>query len=156
LQNRFLADIQDELAGRDAAIVSITTDPRRDDEPALRQYAREIGAGRDWYFLRGDFDYVRKVGSEFLGLPVEGEHHSSLIAVVDRWGNVRARVDWQQEGSKEFLLGLVDRLNREQVPVIPEVVVRYPAPEPAPAEPEPNEDAISEDGGAEEPGGKSP
>ncbi len=115
-QNRFLADLQAEIAGRQAALVSITTDPGHDLPNILRPYARNLGAGDHWTFLTGELNYIRRVGSEFLGIAAEGEHHSTLLVVVDRWGDVRGRVDWQQEGSREFLLDLIDRLNRETIP----------------------------------------
>ncbi len=110
-QNRFLAGIQADLTGRNVAIVSITTDPQNDDPATLRQYARGLGAGDDWHFLTGDLDYIRKVGSEFLGIASEGEHHSTMLVVIDRWGQPRGRIDWQAEGARKVLLELIDRLN---------------------------------------------
>lgn len=121
-QNRYLAELQADLAARNVALVSITTDPQHDDPAVLRQYARSLTAGDHWHFLTGDPTYIRRAGSEFLGIAADGEHHSSMLAVIDRWGQVRARVDWQAEGSREFLLQLVDRLNAEQQPEFTEQV----------------------------------
>ncbi len=115
-QNRYLAEIQADIAGRQASLVSITSDPQNDDSATLRQYARSLGAGDHWRFLTGDLDYIRRVGSEYLGIAAEGEHHSSMLVVVDRWGNVRGKIDWQVAGSREFLLNLIDALNQEKMP----------------------------------------
>ena len=116
-QNAWLAKIQPELAGRKVKTVSITTDPDYDQPEILRPYARDLNATDDeWLFLTGDDNYIQRIGSEFLGIPVHGEHHSSLLAVVDRWGNVRGHMDWQAENGKEKLLNLVDQLNQETQP----------------------------------------
>lgn len=115
-QNRFLADIQSDVLARKSSIVSITVDPDTDTPPVLRQYARELGAGSNWHFLTGGRDYIRRVSSEFLGIAGEGEHHSSLMVVIDRWGQVRARIDWQKDGAQETIASLLDELNQEDRP----------------------------------------
>lgn len=125
-QNAFLAGLQGEIAGRDAWLISITTDPETDDPTTLRQYARSLGAGDHWKFLTGDLTYIRRVGSEMLGIAAEGEHHSSRLVVIDRWGNVRARVDWQAEGSTGYLTDLIDRLDRESQPIADPQVETWP------------------------------
>ncbi|MGI9517136.1 MAG: SCO family protein [Pirellulaceae bacterium] len=122
-QNAFLAKLQPDIVGRDAQLVSITTDPEFDQPAVLRQYARDLTAGEDWIFLTGDEQYIQRVGSEFLGIPVHGEHHSTLLVVVDRWGNVRGRLNWQVEGQREALLQLVDQLNKETVPPADPIVM---------------------------------
>lgn len=122
-QNKFLADLQAEISGRNADLVSITTDPQNDDPAALRQYSKSIGAGSAWQFLTGDLTYIRRIGSEFLGIAGEGEHHSTMLVVVDRWGAVRGRIDWRIAGASQVLLDLIDQLNREQSPVLDFVVV---------------------------------
>lgn len=116
-QNSWLAEVIPDIAGRNAKIVSITTDPEYDKPEILRPYARSLNAPKeDWLFLTGNGNYIQRIGSEFLGIPVHGEHHSSLLAVVDRWGVVRAHIDWQAEGAKEKLLKLIDQLNQEDQP----------------------------------------
>jgi cytochrome oxidase Cu insertion factor (SCO1/SenC/PrrC family) len=117
-QNKFLADLQAEISGRNAELVSITTDPQNDDPATLRQYGKSIGAGPAWRFLTGDLTYIRRIGSEFLGIAGEGEHHSTILVVVDRWGSVRGRIDWRNEGASKVLLDLIDQLNKEQSPVL--------------------------------------
>ena len=115
-QNKFLADLQPSLNNRNTSLVSITVQPQIDVPAKLRQYARQLNAGDDWIFCRGPLEYVQRIGSEYLGLPTEGEHHSSLLAVVDKWGNVRARISWQADGAKQTLLSLLDDLNAESTP----------------------------------------
>ena len=129
LQNAWLAEHQAELFGRNAKLVSISTDSEYDKPEVLRPYARELNAQDDWVFLTGDKTYIQRIGSEFLGLPTHGEHHSTLLAVVDRWGNVRGRIDWRKDGAKEKLLNLIDELNKEDRPVVDfEVVTSETAP----------------------------
>ncbi len=123
LQNRFLAELQPEITGRGAELVSITTDPQNDDPSTLRQYAKSIGAGTAWRFLTGDVTYIRRIGSEFLGIAADGDHHSSMLVVVDRWGSVRGRIDWQIDGAGEKLLELIDQLNAEQTPIVDFMIV---------------------------------
>jgi cytochrome oxidase Cu insertion factor (SCO1/SenC/PrrC family) len=125
-QNRFLADLQGDIAGRDAELVSISTDPETDSPAILRQYARTMAAGAHWRFLTGEMNYIRRIGSEFLGIAAEGEHHSSMLVVVDKWGNVRGRIDWQSEGATARLLALIDELDLEQAPVADFEVVSWP------------------------------
>lgn len=115
-QNRFLADIQSDISGRGAELVSITTDPEYDTPSILRQYASTLNAGDHWHFLTGSYDYIRRVGSEFLGIAADGEHHASLLVVVDKWGYVRGRFDWQQPGAAEAMLSLIDQLQTESRP----------------------------------------
>ncbi len=126
LQNRFLHEIQPDVAARNASLVSITVDPETDSPPVLRQYARQMGAAANWHFLTGDRTYIQRVCSEFLGIAGESEHHSSLLVVIDRWGQVRARIDWQKEGAREALLNLLDELNREDRPKTNFQVLNFP------------------------------
>ncbi len=128
-QNAFLAKLQPDIVGRGARLVSISTDPEYDQPAVLRQYARDLGAGEDWVFLTGLPEYIQRVGSEFLGIPVHGEHHSTLLVVVDRWGNVRGRLNWQVDGQKEVLLELIDQLNREAVPAADPTLITTPVTE---------------------------
>ncbi len=117
-QNAWLAKLQPDIEGRGARLVSISTDPEFDRPDVLRPYARNLQASKDWKFLTGDEAYIQRIGSEFLGLPVHGEHHSSLLAIVDRWGNVRARINWQDPDADQLVLQWLDCLNQEGVPVV--------------------------------------
>jgi cytochrome oxidase Cu insertion factor (SCO1/SenC/PrrC family) len=112
-----LAGLQPDLFGRGAKLVSISSDAEFDRPEILRPYARKFNASPDWFFLTGDEFYIQRVGSEFLGLSAHSSHHSSQLAVVDRWGNVRARLDWQNEATRQLLLDLVEKLNLETEPV---------------------------------------
>ena len=78
--------------------------------------ARQLNADPGWAFLTGDLDYIRRVGSEFLGMAGGSGHHSSLLTVIDRWGEVRGRFDWQIDGEKQKMLELIDQLNAETRP----------------------------------------
>ncbi len=115
-QNAFLLSLQPALDERNVPLVSITTDPQTDEPRKLRQYARQLGAGSSWTFLTGPREYIARVGSEYLGLMAHGEHHSSMLVIVDRWSNVRARIDWQQIGARQMILEIVDQLRQETAP----------------------------------------
>ena len=123
-QNAFLSKLQPEINGRKARLVSITTDPDFDRPAVLRTYAKNLSASDDWLFLTGDNNYIQRVGSEFLEVSAHGKHHSSLLTVVDRWGNVRANLDWQKEGTRQTLFDLIDKLNQEKVPVASFKIIR--------------------------------
>ncbi len=117
-QNKFLAEFQPEIFGRNAKLVSVTTDPDHDTPDVLRAYARGLNAQADWHFLTGDKVYIQRVGSEFLRVAADGQHHASLLVVVDRWGKVRGKFDWQDQQQVETMLQLIDQLKQEQAPVV--------------------------------------
>ncbi len=116
-QSEYLLGLQDRLADHPATIVSITTDPKTDDVPQLASYANKLGAdAQRWLFCTGDETLIRRVSSEYFGAHASGDHHSSLLFVVDRWGNVRGEFDWQSASEEVELLSMIDALNAESVP----------------------------------------
>ena len=117
-QNQYLAGLQTRLKDHPARIVSITTDPQHDTPQVLAQYARTLGANPDkwWFGTTGDEPLVKRVSGEFFGASAGSGHHSSELFVVDRWGNVRGRFDWQQASDEASMLALIDQLNDEQRP----------------------------------------
>lgn len=116
-QNEYLSGLQDRLQNHPATIVSITTDPNTDTPEVLSSYARKFGADDNkWLFLTGEDRLIRRISSEFFKAPAGADHHSSLLFVVDRWGNVRGSFDWQQADQEVAMLGLIDQLNAEPHP----------------------------------------
>ncbi len=116
-QNEYLSGLQDRLQNHPATIVSITTDPNTDTPEVLSSYARKFGADDEkWLFVTGEDRLIRRISSEFFHAPAGADHHSSLLFVVDRWGNVRGSFDWQQADQEVAMLGLIDQLNAETRP----------------------------------------
>ena len=77
-----MRSLQDELAGSQVMLVSISVDPTADTPEVLRDYAQRIGADSSrWWFLTGDeaatYDLIRKS----FALPVEN-HQRELSAPI--------------------------------------------------------------------------
>ena len=116
-QNAYLSGLQDRLVNHPTTIVSITTDPKTDDVAKLGSYANEFGADRErWLFCTGNETLIRRVSSEFFGAHATGDHHSSMLFLVDRWGNVRGEFDWQDAQEEVELIKTIDALNAEKYP----------------------------------------
>jgi protein SCO1/2 len=78
-------------AGTDAKkvrVVMITTDPQRDNGPALKEFLTKFSP--DFIGLTGSEEQLAKVWRDY-GVAVEdgGETHSYFIYVIDRSGNFR-------------------------------------------------------------------
>jgi len=109
----------EEQKQTDYLLVSITTDPARDNSQTLKSYAALFKADeRGWFFLTGSKEALAKVWKGF-GVTVrkapDGEvQHTTLTTVIDRHG-VR-RVDyygdkWQE---KEVLKDIASLATRNQ------------------------------------------
>ena len=101
-QAEHLQGLQERLGDRATRIISITTDPVRDRPEVLQSFAQKHSADpQRWTFCTGESVLIPRVGAEFFGAaakPNDGTpsgHHSSELFVVDRWGKVRGRFDWQ-------------------------------------------------------------
>ena len=120
-QTQYLAALQKRLGDdHPAHIVSITSDPNTDTPAVLSQYAEEIGADTDsWTFCTSDNPLlIKRIGAEFFVARAAGNHHSSDLFVVDRFGNVRGNFDWQDPAEEVKMLELIDQLNAEEVPAV--------------------------------------
>ncbi len=116
-QNQYLRNLQKRLGEDCPRIVSITTDPARDTVEHLREYADTLGADpEDWLFLTGNPVLIKRIGSEFFKADSGGEHHSSLLYVVDRWGQVRGKFDWENATDEMEMIKLVKVLEGEDRP----------------------------------------
>ncbi|HXM58959.1 MAG TPA: SCO family protein, partial [Candidatus Dormibacteraeota bacterium] len=69
-------------------LLEVTTDPATDDPGTLAAYRRAIGA--DWTFATGQADDVTEFWAPFGVQPATGDTHTSALALVDRYGFVRA------------------------------------------------------------------
>ncbi len=116
-QNQYLSGLQSRLKDHPAQMVSITTNPKYDNPAKMKTYARKFSADLDqWTFLTGDEDLIERISAEYFRAYSSGGHHSTLLFVVDRWGNVRGEFDWREPAAEIQMLELIDQLNAEDVP----------------------------------------
>lgn len=97
--NRRLEQVQTANAGaNDLRLLSLSTDPRTDQPPALAQFARRWNADpQRWFILTGEKEALhRLIETSFLtrdpalaDQPGAGFRHHYAIALVDRSGAVR-------------------------------------------------------------------
>lgn len=119
-QNQYLRDLQNRLGEKAPRVVSITTDPTNDTPENLGRYAKTFGAdAENWLFCTGDSHLIKRIGSEFFKAHADGDHHSSDLFVVDRWGDVRGKFDWQEPKQEIAMLKLVEQLRAEDRPQRP-------------------------------------
>ena len=72
----------------EARLVEVTTDPAVDTPATLAAYRASIGA--DWTFATGQADDVVAFWAPFGVAPATGDTHTSALALVDRYGFIRA------------------------------------------------------------------
>jgi cytochrome oxidase Cu insertion factor (SCO1/SenC/PrrC family) len=119
-QNEYLRDLQNRLGDQCPVIVSISTDPTNDTPERLREFADKLGAMQDrWLFCTGNPLLIKRIGAEFFRAPSDGAHHSSLLFVVDRWGDVRGSFDWEDSKQEIKMLELIKQLESETRPQRP-------------------------------------
>jgi protein SCO1/2 len=94
--------LQEDEVLADVKWVSISVDPVTDTPEVLQRYAENFGAdpGR-WYFLRGEMDYVRRIGQDLFLLPVEYKGHKDYGVVIDRAGKVRGMFNINSHRERE-------------------------------------------------------
>jgi len=100
LQKRFAARL-----GRDLVLLTIVIDPEHAERDALAEYANIWTTSRDWHFLTGPADEIRRVAGRFgvefwkdEGLLV----HSFGTVVVDRRGRLAATLEGNQFSAKQL------------------------------------------------------
>lgn len=87
--NQEIAQLARDLPDQDVTFVSFTVDPENDTPEKLKEYSERIGADADrWVFLTGELDQIRKLGQQWLKMPVSKEHNDKLV-VVGRDGRVK-------------------------------------------------------------------
>lgn len=106
---------REELA--EVVWVSISVDPDTDTLPVLRDYAESFEADpQRWLFCRGDFKYVRRIGQDFLALPVLWRDHSDYGVVIDRQGQVRGAYNLNKTSEHAKLMELIKACLAEDMP----------------------------------------
>lgn len=99
LQNEKLEELQKELRGEPIRLVAITVDPENDTPEVLTEYAQRYNADPEqWLFFTGDLIYIRRVGAEMYGLPVDKQLHTESLILVGADGKVRAIYKWSDQG----------------------------------------------------------
>jgi cytochrome oxidase Cu insertion factor (SCO1/SenC/PrrC family) len=117
-QNQYLSALQERMGDRKTKFVSITTDPQTDTPAVLADYARRLHAQPDrWLFCSANEKLTRRIAGEFFKASVGGDHHTSRLFVVDRWGQVRGSFDWEHPEQESQLLALIDQCAEEPAPV---------------------------------------
>ncbi len=117
-QNEYLAGLLDRLGDRPVEIVSISTKPSTDTPQVLSEYRDVLGIeSQHWHFLTGELPYIKRISEEYFKEPLTaGEHHSVKLVIFDRWGIVRGKFDWRQDGAEAEMLKLIDQLILEETP----------------------------------------
>ena len=114
-QNQYLAGLQSRLGDRSAELISIST--LADTPQRMKEYARKFDADLEhWSFLTGERDLVSRTSAEYFKAYSSGGHHSRLLFVVDKWGNVRGQFDWREPAAEVQLVDMIDALNLESTP----------------------------------------
>ncbi len=115
-QNQYLAGLRGRLSD-DVQLVSMSTDPANDTVERLRDYADQLRAPKEsWSFLTGNEKLIRRIGSEFFKAEIGGDHHSSQLYVVDKWGRVRGNFDWRDAAEEVRMMQLITELQSESKP----------------------------------------
>ncbi|MEM9410000.1 MAG: SCO family protein [Planctomycetota bacterium] len=115
-QNRYIEGLQGRLEVP-AKFVSISTDPGHDTPERLKEYARKFNANlENWTFLTGEEKLIERLSAEYFKAYSSGGHHSTLLFVVDKWGNVRGQFDWREPIAEIQMTKLLAELNDELLP----------------------------------------
>lgn len=113
-QNQTIGTLYRSLANDGIKFVCITVDPENDTTDRLRDYADNFTSDvKNWMFLTGEYEYIRRIGSEKFQMAVGPQTHSSKLAVVDKWGNVRGQFSWDDDSQLLELKELVASLSSE-------------------------------------------
>ena len=121
-----MGELQAELAGSDARLVSITVDPARDTPEVLRGYADTHGADpARWWFLTGDEQAIYDLCRTSFALPVERADerdavlgmqvaHATRLVTIDGAGRIRGYYDIDGEDVVRRVAARVRFLERER------------------------------------------
>ncbi|TWT83139.1 hypothetical protein CA13_46020 [Planctomycetes bacterium CA13] len=103
-QNQKLKELQDEFLGQGVHFVAISVDPETDTPKILREYAARFGADeKQWLFMTGDLNYIRRIGAEIYRLPVDKQFHSERFVLVDTKGQIEGFYTWPEKPQFEKL-----------------------------------------------------
>ncbi len=90
--NQGLQRLQEQRDLDEVKFVSITCDPDNDTPEVLREYAQLFRADpQRWFFCTGEFDYIKRIGTDMMKVAVDRQMHANHAIVIDRAGKVRGR-----------------------------------------------------------------
>jgi cytochrome oxidase Cu insertion factor (SCO1/SenC/PrrC family) len=117
-QNRKFSELHQAYGRKGVQFVSITCDPETDSPAVLREYASRHfpQAGKTWWFLTGDLNYVQRVAGEIFMVYLERQQHMEDFLVIDKWGNYRGKFHWNRDEELTDLRRLLDKLVVEKAP----------------------------------------
>lgn len=116
-QNELISRLHAEFGPKGVTFVNISCDPETDTPERLREYARIFNADPEqWLFLTGDLTYIRRIGAEKFGVPVDKQAHVDRLLVVDRWGKVRGGFNWHDPLKVDELKATLTELLSETEP----------------------------------------
>ncbi|MBI1247169.1 redoxin domain-containing protein [bacterium] len=111
MQNMAKARLRNEFKDRGLKLVSITCDPENDTAAALAGYAERFEADPNrWYFVRGDFDKIKKIGDDFFNIEVAHQYHSDRVFLVGKDGKVIDSFRTSQPDQMEKLQKKLDEI----------------------------------------------
>ena len=97
-QNIEISKLHKRFSEQGVMFVNITVAPQNDPPHKLLTYANRFSADHEtWKFLTGrDIEYVKQVGHDIFGLPLDDETHTSEVAVFDRDGKLHGTYNVMQ------------------------------------------------------------
>jgi len=98
--------LQNKFKDKPLRFVSITVDPEIDTREILAEYAESFQANSErWYFLRGEMEYIERVGVEKFFLDgVEKRGHPDRFCLVNAEGDMVGSYVWLDVDERELLL----------------------------------------------------
>lgn len=112
--NQKVREVQQSFTEQDVLFLSITCDPDIDSPERLREYAAKLNADpKQWLFLTGELQYIRRVAGEVFGVALDKQTHSERLIVTDKWGNLRGSFLWNKHDQVTQLKLLVKALLTE-------------------------------------------
>jgi len=116
LLNMHMSGLMREYGPQGVQFVSISCDPENDTLEVLSHYADMFNADkRQWLFLRGELEYVQKIGRDMMGVAVDKQTHFDQFilfnAAGERLGIYRSNVPSELARMKKVL----DRLLAESL-----------------------------------------
>ena len=94
-QNETIQKLCEEFGPQGVRFVSITCDPEKDTPQRLREYAAPFNADpKEWVFLTGDMQYIRRIGAEKFGASVNKQFHLDSLVLFDRQGKLVESYNW--------------------------------------------------------------
>jgi len=112
--NQAMGDLEDKYGSKGLKLASITCDPKVDTPKTLDRYADKLNAGSNWGFYTGHIDYLRRVASEIYQTSFDEKTHDSHLIIMDRWGNKRAVLSFNDEAEMKQVHALIPELLEER------------------------------------------